>query len=560
MTPEERALLKELVRRQSRPYMHYKPGPTQAAFLACPKPFKALHGPNRGGKTFHMDMEAAMMMEDRHPHLKQLRNRRFLYVVPKRQNAGTTHKEYFLERSKLKIKNGGDEMVPGPVYEEPMLDMSETEYRLDKTKDPHAPRTITNTRTGNTMLFIWASAGKSAQEALEGASFDGCFIDESAGTAKLLAEIKLRLLDAQADKTKPGMGFMYWAFTETKVNQAGNDFLANCYDDTQEDYAAFRIKPDENPVISMEDRLKLAEGMSEEEQRIRIHGTSSAQGEVAIYPQFQDEKKRETLIREEPYVQKQDDNICISFDPGVDHPCGILFAYTNKYKPNKIQVFHFENNSNEGPKEAIEHIRRVLNGRKIAHFAYDHFGASRREFGSGKSAIQQMVDLIPEKWWAPGHMVVKKPKGQHAHGINAVRQYLSPPLSLAQYPLVEFDPPTADNGMSTALAQMTEYRGREDLNFAGPHGVVKINDEFPDCLRYLILTSPHWIDYGYNLPSKPMPYPRATAENRADYMGLNLEAPEMTPEEKRWHDQMQRSKQIGAKRKRARGNRIRRVL
>ena len=518
MTPEQRAVLKELVKRQRRPYLHYKPGPTQQAFFDCPALYKALHGPNRGGKTFHIDMEAAMLMEDRHPRLKNVRNRRFLFVVPGRQTAGSVHKEYFTERSRLK----------GPLHDVPMLDMDETVVAYDRTKVPHAPRLITNTRTGNSILFIWASAGRTAQNLLEGAQFDGAFIDESAGTQVLLDEIKMRLLDARADPDRPGMGFIWWGFTETKINQAGTEFLSFCYDDKQEDYRAFRIPPDENPSISKKVRDEMGKGMSERARKIRIEGTSSAQGEVAIYPVLQDPEHKKKLFRATPYPPAQDDNICIAFDPGIDHPCGIMFAYLNKYRPRKLQVFHFENNSNQGPREVIGHIQRVLCGRKIAHFAYDPFGASRREFGTGKSAITQIAELIPESWWAPGHQVFKQPKGRHMIGINAVRQYLDPPSSVSAYPLIEFDPPTETNGMAMAISQLTEYRGREDLNFQGPHGVVKINDEACDNLRHLVLTSPHWIDYGPNIASTRLSLPRPTEENDFGYLGLGADGQTMS--------------------------------
>lgn len=539
MTPKQRAVLKELVRRQQRPYLHYKPGPTQAAFFACPALYKALHGPNRGGKTFHIDMEAAMLMEDRHPRLKNVRNRKFLFVVPGRQTAGTVHKEYFTERSRLK----------GPCHDIPMLDMSETIVHLDRTKHPHAPRQIINTRTGNSILFIWASSGRTAQNLLEGSQFDGAFIDESAGTQVLLDEVKLRLLDAQADPDRPGMGFIWWGFTETKINQAGSEFLAACYDNKQKDYMGFRIASDENPAISKKARTKMGKGMSERARKIRIEGTSSAQGEVAIYPVLQDPEKKKLLFRESCYAPMQDDNVCIAFDPGVDHPCGIMFAYLNKYRPRKLQIFHFENNSNEGPREVIDHIRRVLCGRKIAHFAYDPFGASRREFGTGKSAISQIAELIPESWWAPGHPVFKQPKGRHMIGINAVRQYLDPPSSVSQYPLIEFDPPTETNGMATAIAQLTDYRGREDLNFAGPHGVVKINDEACDNIRHLVLTDPHWVDYGPNIASFPQSLPLPNPENRIGYMELGIVEPDLTDEQRRLRDQMERSKEIANRRK-----------
>src|SRR6056297_2193099 len=122
----QRELLKEVLKRSRLPYLRYRPALTQEAFMKSRALFKALHGPNRGGKTFHIDMEMAMLMEDRHPYIKNSRNRQFLMVVPGRQTAQTVHKEYFLIRSRLK----------GPCFQVPMLNPDETKVDYDLTKKP----------------------------------------------------------------------------------------------------------------------------------------------------------------------------------------------------------------------------------------------------------------------------------------------------------------------------------------------------------------------------------------------------------------------------------------
>ena len=116
--------------------------------------------------------------------------------------------------------------------------------------------------------------------------------------------------------------------------------------------------------------------------------------------------KKDKLIRTSCYQPGQDDNIVLGFDPGVDHPCGLVFAYLNRYRPRNLQVFKSICRSGEGPGDAVQHIADTLQGRKLAMLAYDPFGASRREYGTGKSAIQLLIELIPESWWAPGFVVL----------------------------------------------------------------------------------------------------------------------------------------------------------
>src|SRR6056297_201548 len=245
MDDHHRRVLRELIERKRRPYLHYKPGPTQAAFMASPCLFKALHGPNRGGKTFHVDMEVAMLLEDRHPRIQNVRNRKFLFLVPGRQSS-LVHQEYLTQKSKLRGPHG--------LYDEPMLDMREVKVIKDARSQPHCLRRLEHLRTGNSLDFIWAAAGARTVNLLEGSQYDGAIFDESAGTQNLLDEVYLRLLDAQADPTKPDLGFLWWSFTETKVNEAGNQFLKLCYDKAQSNYAAFRIHSRENPTIALEHR------------------------------------------------------------------------------------------------------------------------------------------------------------------------------------------------------------------------------------------------------------------------------------------------------------------
>jgi hypothetical protein len=91
-----------------------------------------------------------------------------------------------------------------------------------------------------------------------------------------------RLLDAASDEKAGWGGFMVWAATNTSYNSAFEAFEERAEKGIA-DHAIFRIKPAENPAVSMEAREELRSVMSEDAAKIRLGGYTLC-GKPPAYP------------------------------------------------------------------------------------------------------------------------------------------------------------------------------------------------------------------------------------------------------------------------------------
>lgn len=484
LTDAQRKAARELFRRRKDPLSLYRPSGPQEACFRSEALYRAITGVNRGGKTFHAMIEAAHMLRGTHPYRQNGRGLSGVVAVPSRKQASLTQGKYLLKKSGMK----GD-YLPDYIRDIPLLRPDEVDVSWDRASTPHCPRLITHKKTRNELHVILSASGR-PDELLQGMSFDFAFIDETAGSQAFIDELFPRLLDND--------GWLLWTVTQTKVNMAMESYLSRCRDPEQKDYAVFIAGEGDNPAVSRESRDRMADALSKSAADIRMRGTSSALGEVLIFPPI--ELNPKMYIRDEPYVPQLYDNIIVSYDPGVDHPTGLLFAYLTRDEQHRVRPFHFICQSQMSVSTEAEMVLQVLNGRKIAMFSYDPHGATRRDKGTGKSAMQLLADHLSDRSiWAEGRPVWVRPKGGHRDGIAAVREFLEPHVKRSPVPLIEIDKPTVENGLHTFIAQLRAYRGREDLEFTGPSGVVKKNDEGPDCLRYMVMANPCWRDFGPNM-------------------------------------------------------------
>lgn len=484
LSEADRLALLARIAEASDPLVVYKPGPTQRAFRHDPTLYKALGGPNRSGKTLELCAELTLLLEGKHPLVRSQAPCRYILMVPSRRQAGEVWGEYLVNDCGLSLPQGRRGFMLPEDYE----------MHWDRTIRPPVLRRAIHRRTGHSLFLVIANAAN-AQNMLEGMKFDGALIDESAGTQALMDEVMSRLLDSLSNPEKEGTGFIWWGFTETKVNAAATEFLRKCRSPDYEDYKEFRINPSENPRISVEARKRVGKGLSEAARKVRMDGTAGAADLVLIFPRLAEHRDRWVLPH--PYEPLADDNIYVGFDPGIDHPCALVFAHLSRLDPSRMVVTHVVLRSGEGPREVVAHIADYLKGRRLTGLAFDQHGGKRREWGTGKSAIQHLADLMSApSWWQGGMLNMIPPLGSHKHGIVAMQRRLDEGQDLG--PRVVFDTPTAENGMGLLLDQLCSYRGREDKNFTGPHGVVKKNDDAVDAFRYLCVIDPHWADLGHN--------------------------------------------------------------
>jgi hypothetical protein len=448
-------------------------------------PFLAINGTNQGGKTTVQCVDIAHYMKGSHPFQPNYDEQTIVVVVNSRAQAATVFGRYFLKESCLH----------GPAKKTPFFTEDEVDVQWDRTVQPPYPKVITHKETGSEVHMILSGAAKVATR-FRGRQIDRCYIDEDACNQELFDEILPRLLVALSDESRPGGGRIIWGVTEVSINEAMSAFMDRCRDPENETHEMFTLLPEDSKAVTQEARDIIASSMSEKARRIRNEGTASAKDFVTIYPCLRD---RMRFVRDEPYVPTDKDNYWIAYDPGVDHPSGILIAAQNAAEPYRLNLLRFICQTRMSLSYEIDLIREWLSGRRLSGFIVDPCGGGRTEKGLGKSVKQQIAERIWDSHWWIDKPFFPKPNPRHDAGISLVREYLEP--DGGGPPLISVDKPTQDNGLDVFLSQMINYRGNESKHFTGPDGVIKKNDEAPDCIRYLCMVKPRWVDHGVNTGS-----------------------------------------------------------
>lgn len=527
LTDRQKAAIRAAIRAKSDPVGLYKPSQGQAACMESTALYRAITGINQGGKTLHGCVEMVHCLRGTHPTRHIEPGSVGVCAVPTRTQAANTQGRYLLKECGLQGPG-----IPKALAKVPLLDPDEVEVTWDMSARPKCPKVITHKKTGTSIQFIWTDAAK-ADVRLQGMKFDFAFIDETAGSQSLLDELYPRLLVAN--------GWILWTVTQTKVNMAMEEYLKKCRDPQMPDYELFVLTPDSNPAVDKEVRDRMAKNLSDGAAAIRMHGTASALGQVLIYPQIM--QNEGAYVLKEPYQIGHDDNLWLGYDPGVSHPTGQLLAAVNRHEPRRLHLVWFFCQSGWSISAEVEALRNALCGRKLTGVAYDVCGSHKTEKGSGKRIIDQVAERMTDKsWWHTGDPIWIAPKPSHNAGIAQVREYLEPAQDNYPVPLITIDPPTPENGLGVFVSQLAHYRGREDLEFTGPAGVVKKNDEGPDCLRYLCMSFIEWQNHGPNPASGVAPLPVAG-------MPVQPKSVIKTPEQLHREQLLQRSAEMVRRRK-----------
>lgn len=483
----ERAVLIEAIKRKRDPVLSFVPNGIQKEWRECDAHFTMINGANQiGGKTYGICITIAELL--RGIHRMKFENAKFLVLTPSRGQAADPFGKYLLERASC----------PGPAGENPMLNPDDVRVTVDRSTAPPAVKHIKHIGTGNEVFFFW-SAFHAAQNFLEGKQFSWIFIDESAGTKALIEELMPRTAFARLQN--PMAGRITWTATETKVNEAHTDFQLKCEEPSLEDYKLFTVTDavlDQGSVFDRKTIEAVYSGSDETQKNIRMRGNEGAGQNVLIYPVLS--TNHDAFVLEEPYEPSEYDNIVVAFDPGMGHPGALMFAFYNENEPMKAYIKQFFCSSGVMLPEWVEILRRYLDGRRLSAFVPDKYGAGHRDRGTGKSTMQQMAELMDdESLWVDGRVAIRTVKQEHKMSIARLGSYFITTGDRANpKPLMVFDPPDSSNGIRDCFRQIAGYRGRPDLNFKGPHGVVKKNDEGPDCARLLAQLGWKWKDNGVN--------------------------------------------------------------
>lgn len=522
LSAEEKRRIREKRAKQD-PLNYYKPGPTQKRCLECSALYRLIQGPNQSGKTNHAVFETGMYARGKHPTRPWFGPVKILVIAPSRNQLANIWAKRLLEACEL----------PGAIGKLPIIPKREVKriYKAGFAGGDCPGRVVLK---NGSEIFFAVSGDAHSFERIAGFQFDAVVRDEATGTADLGAEIYPRLGVAQqaaAAGTRVGAGWILWASSPTLVNDEFFAFRDKCREGGP-DHAFFLIGPDENPAFGLEARTRMAGAMSEEDAKIRMYGTGSAEDEVLIYAkQFRPE--RHVLL--EDYEPEPLDNLHLAIDPGAagptGHPTGLLLLAIRPDAPTWGEmtqgiVLDYLETERLTPDDNGKVVADWLAGRVLECVTIDPMVTRGDPFGRSFDDIwQKALRDAGVKWhsgWYHG-------ENNHAKTINTVRTYFDPvPDHPEMPPMLKINP-----RCKRLISQITAYRGSERKNFTGPGGVVKRFDEGVDALRY-------WCTKRWNYVRRAPQVARRVEET-----------PEPAPPKSEWEAMMQESDRISLQRYKA---------
>lgn len=470
---------------------------TQRAIIASDAVYTLVTSANQGGKTTVAVADCAAVLRGIHPYKKWFGPVNIIIVVPSRAQAAGIWGERLLNKSGIAAVVKGPDGKDIDLSDQPLIPAHEIEH-IDWAHSPQGRYPgIGKLKNGSTFIFI-LSGDPNSWKRLQGLPKDWVYRDEAVGSESLGNELLPRLIKAQtyvANKERPWGGGITWVATATLVNSEFEAYKKRCMDGADQ-HAIFWINPEENPAVSMDVRKNMAASMSSEEASVRMFGTADAIHDVLIYRNQWNPARHilKDVWNHDPY-----DNIWMMWDPGWDHPYGLLFGITSQVNPNQIRMVQ----AFTGRKRTLDYIANQatmwLNGRMLEGMVFD-IASKKTEHSRGRSMCSQMEDLLQQ-------MQVKSYRGlifgrnRYEDTIPLVQRYLDPDQSNpSATPLVVFDPPTEENGMGAVIEQFASYRTKPGAtNSTRGFNIHKENDCFPDCIRYMISREPSFAPRARNV-------------------------------------------------------------
>jgi hypothetical protein len=487
VTPAQLEALRKF-REQNDPLTHYVPNPMQEEFHRSNARHKLVTGGNRSGKTGSICADIAMKVRGIHPHHPWVGPLRIWFWVPSRgQGAAVVGRKLF-RKSELK----------GPCADKPLIPAHEIEDLRPLKVGGIEVFQRCLLKNGSEILMGWSGVEKSWAR-FEGLQLHGVVFDENAAEGDILNESLLRVSD-ERDRWKdkaPWLGFVYWGATGTKVNDNFERFKRSCQQNTNGDWGYFPIPSSERAGFSAETEAGIASYLTEQERRIRLLGESTAGDELLIFGRQWDDNRH---MRKTDYVIQPDDQLWMSIDPGMSHPTGIGFFVLNKENPLKIRFVKYIELVKTSAGEDARVIAEWLRGRTLEGVIHDP--AANKPEKVGLSVRNQWIEALMRqnvrvvRGWIPG-------RNRHEPGIARVMHYLDPePGNPFAETLLEFNS-SDESGCQLMRYQMMKYRSHEPNRVTGPRGVVKVQDEACDVIRYACSITPAWAPgIGCGLPTE----------------------------------------------------------
>ncbi len=458
------------------PCYQFVPSVTQRAFIHDNTYFVLLCAGGRAGKTTTALIDLSMVARNIHP-TKTNPNKiplTILCLCLSRQQASMVVQHKLFHASEVKGPAG--ELIP--ASQEPMIPAMEIE-KLSGVSQGFRIEYECRLKNGNKIIFMW-SDDPGTERRIQGVEAHYIYIDENAGTKKLLVEVRKRVANIQ-NPLNGWFGLVRWGATGTIVNEAFEDFRRRCQDPSDKSHKEFRIKEGENPAFAEAARERLGNTMSDEERKIHLSGEASAMGLTLVYgKQWNDDRH----MRKVDYVPHETDNLYLGYDPGVDHPTGMLIVAINKQNPITLNAIRFWAHSRETIDDDVRRLNEFLRGRRLAGVAYDW--AANAQDKRGESVLTMLQTTMIAANMMP-HAGFYRAMKAHWPGICLCRHYLSPDPANATVPPLILVNPSDESGCQRFRQEMLSYRGKEETRFTGAGGIVKKDDEGPDVFRYLVV-------------------------------------------------------------------------
>lgn len=450
------------------------------------------------GKSASMAMEIHWALTGTHPYRGNFAGGNYLLITTRRQQADLVWRKKLIENSELVgVPRGTKGIIPA--------------HKIDRigysTGDGiNALKTINMTQeSGGARLHVIWSGDPNAWKGIEGIQFDGIFIDENCVNEKLLQELAVRVRDAYDDPEKPDAGFILWAATETKVEPAFTIFRELCMNPDEKEAEYFEIQPDEVIAVTSKSAEQAGKLMSEEMREARLRGKGGAMDVVRVYPQF--DKSIHTTP--EQFIHSRTDNIVAAYDPGMAHNTGMLLASIRKSEPDTLHFWAGFLRTRQTIEQECAWLEEMLAGKQIYRFIYDPSARAAQKAAGGKTIAEVLRAELAKRKLLTKDAIYRFAQNDHLQGVKRVRQMLDD---------VKFIIHSTGEGMDAFIRQMIMYRGRPETNFKGVNGVVKKDDEYNDCSRYLCAERIVWSAHGMQTGiMQPMTEERAIVNERIDY-------------------------------------------
>lgn len=464
---------------------------TQYAACSSDAMYKLLTTANQGGKTTAAIVDCAALARGKHPTKKQPKEPiSILVIVPSRAQAAGIWGKRLLQASDLR------QTITDPIGNKinlstkALIPSGEID-RIDYSPSPMGryPGLI-KLKNGNEIRMTVSGDVKS-WERVQGFPLDAIYRDEAVGNKNLGAELVPRLTAAQEAHrlgTRNWAGFIFWVATATLPNTEFEDYKMRCMA-PEPGHAIFWMDPNENPAVSSETRDAQRSAMSVEEASVRLDGVGSAAGNLRILPYFSVDK------HVSPITQgiRQNDNIWLGYDPGWDHPFGLVALTCTPEHPTGLRLVWALAERNKTLDYVADRISEFLDGRTAEALVFDP-AAKRTEHGRGESMAYQLEQLLAKR-------NVKSERGilygrnRYEDTIPLLQRYLQP--QSGESPYLIFDQPTPENGVARAVEQFLKYR-RKSTNTEGNHPpmgatVFKQDDDLVDPIRYIVSRQPQYV-------------------------------------------------------------------